>query len=360
MKNYQVVHVIQSLGGGGAERVVFDLVAGLPEHGYEAIAVSITGGGPLEKLFQEESVPLYPIRARRPFGTSTFYDLVKIFRELKPSIVHTHLFTADTMGRLAARWAGIPHLVTTEHNTNPTYSRTKHWVNHRLSSITDAHIAVSEEVKRVMEKKDGIRSDKIQVIHNGVDMRHRPLRGTHPFHDIPRLLIVGRLDAQKDHATLLKALALVHIPWRLQIAGSGPLEKSLHALAERLHIASRIDWLGFRDDVPDLLASSDLLCFPSQYEGLGLAVVEAAVTGLPVIASDLPPLHEIFRATDVCFAPPGDVPAWAAVIRETLERPTQAIQMAQNALPRVQKEMSLEKMVRSYAKLYDELLTKKS
>ncbi|MFH1078427.1 MAG: glycosyltransferase [Patescibacteria group bacterium] len=355
-----VMHAVPTFGAGGAERLVYEIVARLSGQGFEAKAVPITGGGELEPLFREHGVATAPVVRRSKFGLRTFLALRRMFRLQRPDIVHTHLFIGDTMGRLAAVAAGVPVVLSTEHNVNESYRWSHRLVNRVLAPFTTGYVAVSEEVKRILVAADGVKAEKVRTILNGIDLDRVASRGSRPFRDVPRLIAVGRLMAQKDHATLFKALALVKRPWRLRIVGTGPLERRLRDLAERLRIASRIEWLGYRDDVPELLAASDIFCFPSRYEGLGLAAVEAAAAGVPIVASDLPPLREFLDDTDVRFVPPGDVPAWAHAIAETLDDPSEAVVRAMRVVPKVHAEASIDLMVSRYAALYRLLLERRT
>ncbi|MBI4138654.1 glycosyltransferase [Candidatus Uhrbacteria bacterium] len=353
-----VIFVTHSLEMAGAERLVVELASRLPAKGFETSVVTVLSGGALEHLLAEGDVRVFAIPRRGFFGLATICALYRAFRAERPEIVHTHLFLADTWGRLAAWLARVPVIVSTEHNVNPTYGFFHRLTNALLSFLTDAHIAVSGDVKAELHRVEGVSLKKIRVILNGIDLGRVVPRGTRPFRDVPRLITVGRLHPQKDHATLLKALALIKRPWRLQIVGVGPLEGELRALAERLHLSSRIEWLGAREDVPELLAASDAFCFPSRYEGFGLAAVEAAAAGVPMIASDLPPLREILAGDDALFPPSGDVSAWADAIRRTLDDPTAAVLRANRAVPKVAAAASLDRMVEQHAKLYRELLKK--
>jgi glycosyltransferase involved in cell wall biosynthesis len=158
---------------------------------------------------------------------------------------------------------------------------------------------------------------------------------------------------------LLEALAQVKRPWTLDIVGTGVLEADLKAQAERLGIASRIRWLGYRSDVPQLLADSDVFCFPSRWEGLGLAFLEAAASGVPIVAFDLPVFHEILEANQASFVPVGDVPAFARAVASLLQDPIPAVRQAYEASLSVHERFSLERMVQAYAELYRELLANK-
>jgi glycosyltransferase involved in cell wall biosynthesis len=270
----------------------------------------------------------------------------------RPDIVHTHLFGADAWGRLAAFLARVPLIVTTEHNVNPDHPLVKRLVNRLFAYWTDCFIAVSEAAKRVMILKDRVSAQKIKTILNGIDLARVIPRPARPFYDRPRLIVVGRFYRQKGHTTLFNALAQVREPWVLRLVGTGPLERELRRLAESLHISSRIEWLGYRDDVPQLLSESDIFCFPSLWEGLGLVALEAAAAGVPVITSDLEPLREVLNEDDIRYIPTQDVDAWARMIEETLRRPAVAIERAMRAVPHVTSVVSIERMVEQYAELY--------
>ncbi|MBU0540373.1 glycosyltransferase [Patescibacteria group bacterium] len=351
-----VMLVTHSLGAGGAERMVYELARHLPEEGFDVEVVTVLGGGELLPMFVESGIRVKVLERRGFFGIGTILELWRIFRAEQPSVVHTHLFLADTWGRIAAWLARVPVVISTEHNVNPSYGIGKRLLNRCLAPPTDAFVAVSAEVKRVLKEKDGIPAKKIKVIKNGIDMGSVLARGAGLFKDVPRLLCVGRLFPQKDYATLFKALALVKRPWRLGIAGTGPLERELRALAERLHIAARIEWLGYRDDVSVLLKESDVLCFPSRYEGLGLAPIEAAAAGVPVVASDLPPLREVFAEDDITFVPAGDVPAWSAALNKVLGDPADAVMRAVRTAPKTRAEFDVKIMVKKYTRLYREFV----
>ncbi len=357
MNKPRVLHLIPTFGPGGAEHLVFELVQRLPRHGFEAQAVSLMGGGSLVHLFQSSSLPHQVFERRGPFGASAFRYAREVIKRERPAIVHTHLFGADLWGRLAAL-SVFPRarLVTTEHNVHPEYGTLQRGLNYGLSFATDIEIAVSATVKRYMTEEEGISVKRIRVIRNGIDLEKIAIRSTRPFSDVPRLLVVGRLESQKGHATLFKALAFVKRPWRLDVVGIGQFKRALSALADRLGIAPRIRWFGYRTDVGLLLRDADLFCFPSLWEGSGLALLEAAAAAVPIIASDLPAFHEVFDASSVAFVPPGDVPALAHAIDAVLADPASALKRAEEARDQIERCCSIEKMVKAYASVYRKLL----
>lgn len=347
-----VLQVVTTLDGGGAEKLAYQLTRDLPAHGFNAKTIAILHGGPTEALFKRSATPYVVLGQRGWLGWRATRELYRIFKRERPSVVNTHLFGADAWGRLAAWLARVPCIVSTEHNVNFEHGLIKTAVKSALAHITDGFIAVSGVVKERMVKHDRIAAQKIKVILNGIELDDIEPHSSGSFHDVPRLLAVGRLEAQKNHATLLKALAQVHEPWTLEIAGVGSLEAELKQLAARLGLEARVRFLGYRDDIPELLAQADLFCFPSRWEGLGLALLEAAAAGVPIVASDLPVFKEILQADQARFVAAWDVPAWARTIGEILRDPQAAGVRAQSARHQVQREFSIEGMVGKYAEVY--------
>ena len=353
------IQMIPTLESGGAEHLVHELALRLPAEQVSVHVVSLFGGGPLESLFRDQHLAVTVF----PRTQSSWLRLVFQLRRLcvieRPSVVHTHLFGADVLGRLAAWLAGVPVIVSTEHNMHIEHGRTKRLVKRILAALPSLYIAVSEEVKRFMVTVERLPKQKIQVIHNGIDLDRLCTRSPRPFKDIPRLLTIGRLEPQKNQEVLLRALAEIQSPWRLAIVGTGSLERELKELAEQLQISSRVEWLGYRTDVPQLLADTDMYCFPSRWEGLGLAFLEAAATVVPIIASDLPVFHEVADETHVTYVPAKNVSAWRHAIEEVLGHPSVAIQRAAALVPSIRERFSIQGMVQSYAAVYRKLLTQR-
>lgn len=352
----RVVYVMPTFSAGGAERIVYELAARLPLHGFHIEVVSLMGGGPLEALFDAASIPYVMFERRGPFGVGGFFHLQSYLTRTRPHIVHTHLFGADLWGRLAAALARTPNIVMTEQNVHPEFGVVKREINRSLAGITDVCVALSCAVKRDMIARMRIPSKKIRVIRGGIDMRCVLPRPPRAFRDPPRLITIGRLAPQKGHTILLQALARVRRPWTLDIVGAGPQESELRALAERLGLAPRLRWLGYRDDVPRLLAQSDLFCFPSLWEGLGLALIEALAAAVPSVASDLPVFREEFGDMITSYAAVGDVSTLADAIEGVLQNPSSALQRAQSATETIRSAFSADQMVAAHADMYRQLL----
>lgn len=349
-----VVQLIPTLGMGGAERIVYCLARQLPKSGLAVITLAHMGGGALEKKFSEDALPCIVFdRAVFLKRWKNFWTLRRALIDLHPAWVHTHLFGSDFWGRLASKSAGVPKIATTEHNLNSDFSLWRVLALKLTKNLADEYVAISKQVKDYLIRRLGVTDRKIHLIYNGLDIKHIKRRPETSFHDIPKLIFVGRLESQKNPEPLLRSLAPIKQPWELSLVGSGSLEPKLKNLADELRIAPRVHFMGIRQDVPELLVQSDLFLFPSLWEGFGLAVVEAAAAGVPVLTADLPVLRELLSEDQAVFLPPGNVDAWTQAIESALADPAPLLTKAQHAAAADWSRFSEEHMAAQYVQIYE-------
>lgn len=351
-----VVQLTPTLSLGGAERLTVQLARDLPEYGYETWVTAIVRGGPLVH-FSEDGPRSFEIFNRTEHGRwKGFWQLYRFFRDSRPDVVHTHLFGAHVWGRIAAWLAKIPVIISTIHNTHTDRGFFEALLMRFLAPFSRFHIAISDAVASVIHHRYGVPAKRIRVIRNGVDLDRIPRRSPRSFHDIPRLLFVGRLEPQKNPERLLRALKDLPVPWKLTVIGDGSIAPHLRRLADRWNLSSRIHWEGFQLDVLDRYADYDVFCFPSQWEGYGLAAVEAAAAGLPLVVSDLPVLRELFNEEDVWFVDSDDEAEMSETISYILAHPEEAIRRAKKLSNQDWTAFALKTMVQSYGDLYKEVL----
>ncbi|MFA6099415.1 MAG: glycosyltransferase [Patescibacteria group bacterium] len=348
-----VVQLIPTLGMGGAERIVYCLARQLPKLNLAVVTLAHVSGGAMEKKFNEAGLP-HVVFNRVGFlkRWKNFWTLRRALIDLQPAWVHTHLFGSDFWGRLAAKSAGVPKIATTEHNLNSDFSFWRVLSLKITKNLADEYVAISKQVKGYLVKSLGLSDKKIRLIYNGIDLKRIRRRSGTQFHDIPKLIFVGRLEPQKDPELILKALAPLKQPWELSVVGSGSLGPRLKHLADELRITPRIRFMGVRQDVPELLTEHDLFLFPSLWEGFGLVVLEAAAAGVPVITSDLPVVRELLSEDQVVFVPAGNVEAWTRAIESALADPAPLLAKAQHAADADWSRFSEEHMAAQYAEIY--------
>ncbi|MDD4994915.1 MAG: glycosyltransferase [Patescibacteria group bacterium] len=353
----KIIQVITTLGYGGAERLVLDLVSKLDKNIFEVRVVSMVRGGNLEKDFIAAGIRPLVLVKRTRLGLGVFLSLYLLFKKEKPAIVHTHLFGADIWAGLAARFAGVPAIVKTEHNLNLNEGMLKKIIKKMTVGIFKKIIAVSPAVADYAVVHEGAPRNKIKIIYNGIDFSRFSKKEKQNFSSPPVLINVARLEPQKGHEYLVRALYKIKdTPWMLWLVGEGALREKIIADVRGLGLEDRIELLGARQDVPSLLAQADIFIFPSLWEGMGLAAIEAAASGLPIIASAVGGLADIFQdKKNALLVPPRDEAALAKAIEWMIEHPSEALFMAREAKDYTEKEFSIQKMAYEYQSLYTKL-----
>jgi len=300
--------------------------------------------------------------------------LWRLLRRERPALVHTHTSKAGILGRLAARAAGVRHVVHTPHghvfygHFGPLRSRLFLGLERIFSHLTERLVALTDG-----ERQDYIRlsvcpPQKLRRIHSGVKLRrYRPpdlgavdekrMLGILPT--APVVGFIGWLLPVKGPMHLLQAMQMVwpHHPEAVLVyVGRGDLEVNLRATALDMGLDGRVKFLGWRDDVPDILAAFDMLVLPSLNEGMGRVLVEAMAAAKPVVASDTGGIPELVRpGENGLLVPPGDATALAGAIRRLLDDPEAARRMGERGQA-ISRRYSLEAMGARLKSLYRECL----
>ncbi|MDL4818458.1 glycosyltransferase [Actinomadura opuntiae] len=321
----RVLHVITGLEHGGAERQLAALLRHLP---LDCEVATLTHAGALGEEIRRGGVPVHEIGMRGNRDLGALPRLVRVIGDGGYDVVHTHLYRACVYGRVAARLAGTPRIIATEHSLGDGHiegRRTTRAVQalyratERLGSLT---VAVSPTVAARL-RAWGVPRDRITVIPNGIEpaafafdqarraaTRHR--LGIPP--DAHVVGAVGRLVPTKRFGLLVAAVA--RMPGaRLLIVGDGPERGRLHRLARDLRVLDRVVLAGGTGDVAPALAAMDVFAAPSTQETFGLGVLEALAAGLPVVRTACPALDDLPReeAPDAARLPAAAGPdAWAA------------------------------------------------
>ncbi len=293
----KVLYVIDSLGIGGAETLLLDLLDGAAARGFEARVAYFTPG-PLGEEVAARGVAAERLSTAGLRDPRALLRAVALMRRWRPDVVHTHLVKSDLIGQAAARLTGVPRRILSLHNTDPW--RRKAAPTALYAAVTaGAHvrIAVSGEVADYVAGCGRIPRAAITVIDNGVDMgRFNP--GTARPMDLSRfgvrsgavtVAVIGRLNPQKDQATFLKAAALLapQAPdAQFLIVGEGELRGALEAQAAALGLGpDRLVFTGALRDMPALMAAVDVVAFSSAWEGLPMVLLEAMAMARPVVST---------------------------------------------------------------------------
>jgi glycosyltransferase involved in cell wall biosynthesis len=360
-----VLQILPTLSLGGAERFAVELASRLPDFGYETELISLFDGGSMLDEVQKRGIAYTQLLSNHKGSRielvkklqSHFFPKGTSEDHRRPVIVHTHLFGPDFWTAIARTFHAFekqpPFFVSTEHSLNRDDSVARVFARRWSKSRFDVCVAISSAVHRYLNLGMNVPPHCLADI-DGMRFVSGELRPDAPFNDPPRFISVGRLVEVKGIHTVLHALANVHEPWHYTVVGSGPKAREWQELAEHLGMASRVEFIGETTDIVELLRSSDCFLFPSRWEGLGSAAIEAASLGLPVLASDIPSLESIFSKSQRISAL--DVAAWTAAIRELLVHPEEVLASARKSAPSISKRFDPETVSKKYAELYQEIL----
>ncbi|MEX2624551.1 MAG: glycosyltransferase [Acidimicrobiia bacterium] len=339
--------VINSFLAGGAERSLIELLPLIKARGILPIVACLERQDVgFESEVREAG---FDVRVLPGDGfINKTLALRRLIKSERPDLVYSSLFDSDLAARLAT--IGIPVPVMTnlantayddarlgDPNVERSRLRVVKWIDgFSARHLTDHFHAISQAVKDSTVEKLGVAPEKVTVVKRGRDsarlgertpQRRAAMRQALGMTDLNEVIVtVGRLEYQKGHKHLIDAFARVveaHPEARLLIAGrAGHASAELVARIGGLGLEETVTLLGHREDVADVLAAADLFVFPSLYEGLGGALIEAMALGLPVVASDIAALREVVReGENADLVSPGDAAGLAAAIRGLLNDP---------------------------------------
>lgn len=288
----------------------------------------------------------------------TVWELRRIIRHWQPDAVFAHGFSDHIWGRQAAVAERVEHIFHVEHNSRERYTPKRLRQALALAAHTQASIGVSEGVRTALIER-GFPPERCIAIPNGIALEKFPdsLLPTHWQDREPAILMAARFARQKDHATLIRAVALLKeqsLQPTLYLAGDGSqrLQQQARKLAEHLGIAQQVVFLGKVADMPARLARCQIFVLSTHWEGMPLALVEAMAAGCACITSAAPGAQEVLtHGHDGLIVPHQDAAALAQALQQLLARPAQAAQLGAQARRTAQQHYGREQMVQRYLAL---------
>lgn len=362
MKILQIINS-HALEDGGAQRLALQFHRAFRERGHDAHLLSL-----MRSPTDEPNT--YSLGFESPYRSAVVPRLRAFLNEARwrdVDLVHVHLFPAQLFAPLvlASLRRRVP-LITTEHNTHNRRRESASW--RRLDGAVYRRYAriacISEGTHQAMARWLPETAPRLRTIHNGIALPplDAPQRASTRT---PIILSLGRISAQKNYATAIRALALLpRDSCELHIAGksdSAALLRQLRELARALGVENEVRFLGFRADAARLLENADLYLSTSRWEGFGLAVAEAMAAGLPVVAADVDGVREVVGGEDentprAGFLAPPDAPQkFADALATLLGSEALRREIGINARRRAQR-FDIENTIASYLHLYQEVL----
>ncbi|MBI4536536.1 MAG: glycosyltransferase family 4 protein [candidate division NC10 bacterium] len=299
---------------------------------------------------------------------AALFGLRRLIKRIRPDIVHTHSSKAGFLGRLAARLAGVRHIVYTPHGHifdgyfSPAATKTFIGLEQVAARWTDRFVTLSDDEARDHLRHGIGQPEQFVTIPSGVDLG--PVIGAQPLHIATGRPVVGtvaRLAPVKGIAYLVRAAprVLASVPdARFLIVGDGEQRMALEREARDLGLADRIHFTGFREDVPALIAGMDFFVLPSLNEGMGRVLVMAMARGKPIVATRVGGVPELLGEGEAgLLVPPADPAALAGAICSLLQDPVRLRAIAEAGRRRAP-QYSADKMVKSLAELYRDVMGK--
>lgn len=376
----KLLHIVGDSKFGGGSIVVLSLAEMVHRMGWQVDV--LTTDKVFQKLLKKHGIGVVDLDViRRDInpvrdlaGLSRLYSFL---RKNRYDIVHTHTSKAGFVGRLAARAAGVSHILHTVHGfafheESTALALRLYSILERIAAHACHRIVTVSEFHRSWALKLGIgNKEKIVAVPNGLDPhRIKPQRNREAVRNELGLrpgtllfLTTGRLAEQKGFEYLLQALPEVSsrlkAPFLLALAGAGPLLLTLKQMVANLGLRDKVKFLGFRNDIGDLLAACDMVVLPSLREGLSIALLEAMAAGKPIITTSIGSNIEVTcTGFGSCakLVPPKDTGALAAAMIQVAEHGPQVIAKARKAKETFERHYTEARMLNGYRALYEKLL----
>jgi glycosyltransferase involved in cell wall biosynthesis len=386
----KIIHIITRLDMGGSAQNTLLTCKALSDK-FETILVHglshESGMSDLEKKIVEDEVEKAKtqgvrvitlpslVRSIRPImDFKALLSLMWLIFNEKPDIVHTHSSKAGILGRLSAKIAFVPNIIHTPHghvfygHFGLVASKIFLWVEKFFSRFTDRIVALTDGEKSDYEKLSVCSSEKLLKIHSGVDVAQymkpngnvvEKKRSLGLDQNEAVIGFVGWLLPIKGPNYLLRAMDYVwneHPETSLVLVGKGDMDVDLRAEALRINANGKVKFLGWRDDVDEIMLIFDMLVLPSLNEGMGRVLVEAMAAGKPVVASRVGGIPDLVRHDETGYlVPPADEKALADNIKKLLDDPEKAWEMGLRGKEYC-RQFSLEAMIAKLDDLYSDLI----
>jgi glycosyltransferase involved in cell wall biosynthesis len=370
----RVAIIIDSLKIGGAQRLISAYASTASAHGLQPVIITMREGGApyLVDSIRSSGTRVITLQAPTLFSVRRLRQLITIIKDEKVDIVQTHLIYSNILGSLAAHFAGVA-VIATLHSTTVRVGL-KSWIlklieNYCLRRFATRILAVGRVVADFHRDSYGDRH--IDVIPNGIpkpeiqeiqeiEERDRLRQEITGDGSDSIIITVGRFSRAKGYEDMIEAFNLLHqraSSPKLLMVGSGGNVNSIKAQIDSLNLTQSVILAGERDDVNQLLALSDVYASSSHREGLPLAVLEAMMVGLPVVATSVGDIPNVVTEETGVVVPPHRPELLAAALEELLKNPEKRQAMGRAAQLRAQNEYSVDAWMKRHLDLYNKVLS---
>lgn len=370
-RKINVIHLVEELTIGGLEKVLTAIVLNLKKKKYNVSVWCLREGGFFADKLIKEGIDVKILQISTSRNPLSIYKLYKLLKSHRFDIIHTHAYSAGTIGRISAFLAGIPVIISHNHSVYDYYNKYYHFVEWFLSHITDRIICISNIVNRFANETQRINAKKLITIYNGIDSvcssagkKVSSLRkelGIPINHSV--ICTIAHMEEHKGLAYLLESASLL-LESRSDICfllvGEGTLKEELKELSVSLKIDKNVIFTGERSDIPEILSLIDIFVLPSIREGLPLTILEAMDCGKPIIATNVGGISEVVTdGVNGKLVPPKDPEALYSAMNGLLDDREMLEKMGNNGKRVCNESFNSKAMVGKIEELYDFLINKK-
>ena len=375
VKKIKVLHVLNVAQLGGTELMTYQLAKSMNSERFESEVCFLSSRGPISEYFEKSGIRVTHLELKS-LPQKLFAAPMRLYHHLRKNrydILQLYGLRANVLGRIVGRWAGCENIVGGLRSLYPSDSQSVWtlWLDRLTLPLARCYISNSRAAVDFLVSK-GYPREKFKVIHNGIELERFQQASDPSFlkdrygvshRDCPVITCVANLRAVKGHEYLIRALQELKRAKKefiCLLVGDGVLRGELEQLANDLGLREDLLFLGHqgREQIPGILASTDIFVLPSLWEGMPGAAMEAMAQGVPVVATDIGGTPEVVLDGITGYVVPiKDSAALAQKIGHLLEDAELRKEMGQNGRKRIEEEFSLRKMTEQYEAIYQELVT---
>ncbi|MFQ5706550.1 MAG: glycosyltransferase [bacterium] len=364
-----VLQLVEGLNLGGAETKLLELISQMDRSRFKTTVCSLGMGDRIREAVEKLNVNYVGLQRKSRIDLSLVFKVAKLIRREKIDVVMTTLFYADVVGALAGSLGHAKAVFSWETISAPEWLlKRRLWAYRFAMRYCDTVVSVSDATAKWLIEKRGLRPDKVVVIPYGVNLdlfrqgKNNSLKNELQIPlEAPVVGVVARLHPQKGHRYLIEAAGKIveQLPeTRFVLVGDGELRGELEALVQAKKLDKHFLFLGFRNDVKELMRTFDIFVLPSLYEGLPNVILEAMATGLPVVATAVDGSPELVVNEQTGYLiPPRDPEQIAEKVLNLFSDQERRQAFGKRSRERVEKHFSLDLQVQNFQNLYEKFVT---
>ncbi len=357
---YRILHTEASLGWGGQELRIYQEMFGMRKKGHW-VGLAASPSAQIYKYAQKAGLPVFPLPLEKKTPRAVF-RLLEIIKTLDIQILNTHSSWDSWVGGIVKLLYPKFKLIRTRHLSTPIGKTPLSWLIYNI--LPNVVITTGEAIRERMITYNHFNPKKIISIPTGVDLERFNPEKVRPVLKKEGFLIgmISVLRSWKGHKYLIEAVPkiLSYIPEaKFFIVGEGPQRGNIERMIQKMDLKEKIIMLGHREDIPEIMASLDVIVHPSTgHEGIPQTVLQTLAMGKPVIASNIGGISEVIKhLTTGILIPPCNSEAIAKAVIEVYKNPYWALQMAQEGQKIVKQHYSYEAMLNKIENIYTTLLS---